>query len=42
VIVSPDWQEFIGEIWEIEAILAQDVMIMTLARFAQVVAMARV
>jgi hypothetical protein len=42
VIVNPDWQKFIGEIWEIEAILAQDVMIVNPARFAPVVAMARV
>jgi hypothetical protein len=41
VIVNPDWQKLIGEIWEIEAILAQDVMIMNPTRFAQVVAMAR-
>ena len=39
---DPDWQESIGEIWEIEAILAQDVMITNPARFASVVAMARV
>jgi hypothetical protein len=42
VIVNPDWQKFIGEIWEIEAILARDVMIMNPARFAPVVTMARV
>jgi hypothetical protein len=35
-------QKLIGEIWEIEAILAQDVMIMNPARFAPFVAMARV
>jgi hypothetical protein len=40
VIVNPD--RFIGEIWGIEAILAQDVMIMNPARFAPVIAMARV
>jgi uracil-DNA glycosylase len=39
---DPDWQKFVGEIWEIEAILAEDVMIMNPARFAQVVATARV
>jgi len=42
VIVNRDWQDFIGKIWKIEAILAQDVMIMSPARFAPVVAMARV
>ena len=42
MIVNRDWQEFIGKIWEIEAILAQDVMIMSPARFEPVVAMARV
>ena len=42
MIVNRDWQEFIGKIWEIEAILAQDVMFMSPARFAPVVAMARV
>jgi len=39
---DPDWQAFIGVIWEIEAILTQDVMITNPARFASVVAMARV
>ncbi|MGZ5655957.1 MAG: hypothetical protein ACXWIZ_18345 [Caldimonas sp.] len=42
MIVNPDWQKFIGETWKIEAILAQDVMITKPARFAPVVAMARV
>ena len=42
VIVNRDWQDFIGKIWKIEAILAQDVMIMSPARFAPVVAMVRV
>ncbi len=42
MIVNPDWQKFIGEIWALEAILAQDVMIMNPARFSPVVAMARV
>lgn len=42
MIVDPDWQEFIGEISEIEAILAGDVMIMNPARFVPVVAKARV
>jgi NIPSNAP len=39
---DPDWQEFIDEIWALEAILARDVLIMNAARFAPVVAMARV
>jgi hypothetical protein len=39
---DPDWQRFIGEISEIEAILAQDVMIVNPARFAPAVAMAGV
>ena len=39
---DPDWQEFIDEIWALKAILAQDVTIMNPARFAPVVAMARV
>ena len=42
MIVNREWQEFIGKICEIEAILAQDVMIMSPARFAPVVAMVRV
>jgi hypothetical protein len=42
VIVNPDWQKFIGEIWKIAAILARDVMIANPARCAPVVAMARV
>jgi hypothetical protein len=42
VIVNPDWQEFIDETWALEAIPAQDVMIMNPARFAPVVATARV
>ncbi|MBK3746144.1 NIPSNAP family protein, partial [Paraburkholderia aspalathi] len=31
---DPEWQKFIGEIWDLEAILTQDVMIMNPASYS--------